>query len=122
MTIFNKPLTDPELLAALKKDGKLVLEVTIKRYYVLHASEQPVEEVVRDWFVKWNGRSHAYRDGSHVGGADQAISAKDLTNDKDVPIRPITAYEEVQAKADEEAFEKVNQVLAQCGYTPKQSS
>lgn len=81
MTVFTKDLTSPEVIEALKKEGKVLLEVTIKRHYIVSTGED-VPRLMADWFVHWNGRSHAYRDGCHVGGGGDAVQqVRDITDE-----------------------------------------
>lgn len=81
-------MTDPEVIEHFRKEGEVILEVTMKRYYILRLDRsQTLKDIVHDWFVKWRGSSHAWRDGCHVGGsADEVILVKDLTNKVEVPI------------------------------------
>jgi len=87
MTVFTKPLTEPEVIAHLKKEGQVLLEVQMTSYYILrHPAEQPLEDLLYDWFVRYKSASHAYRDGCRVGGGDTVTSVKDLTNGKTIPF------------------------------------
>lgn len=81
MTVFSKDPRSPEMLAELKQKGLIVVEATVRQLFILHqAEERSLKETMQDWFVRYNGRSHAYRDGSHVGGADEVQHVCDLTN------------------------------------------
>jgi len=87
--VFTKPLTAPEVVEALKNEGKVLLQVTKTQFYIAHDDGTPVEALVEDWFVKYNGRSHAYRDGSHVGGADVVTEVKVVTDgNRVITIKP----------------------------------
>lgn len=78
MNVYTKPLTDPEVIALLKKEGKTLLEVETLRYFIVDVPHGvTVEQIVEDWFVRNRGRSHAWRDGCHVGGGgDVAVTVK----------------------------------------------
>jgi hypothetical protein len=82
MTIFTKDPTSPEVIAQLRRAGQVLLEVTTKQLYLVPASEsRDLPALVREWFVTYRGRSHAFRDGSHIGGsADQVRRVRNLTN------------------------------------------
>jgi hypothetical protein len=89
MTVFTKDPRSPEVLAAMKKDGQVLLEVTFKCLYVLR--EEPGEALpgmMKDWFVYWNGRSHAYRDSCHMGGGDEVQQVINLTDDGSGVLSP----------------------------------
>jgi hypothetical protein len=65
----------------LKKKCK-VIEVTIKQYYITYPHEPLTEEQIKnEWFGTHLNKSHAYKDGSHVGGADEVVEVKFLTKD-----------------------------------------
>ena len=83
MTIYTKPLTDPEVLASLKEEKKTLLEVKVSQFFIVDVPYgMTVEQIVQDWFVRCRGRSHAWRDGSHVGGGGDVVSeVKVLTED-----------------------------------------
>lgn len=83
MTIFKKPLTDPEVIAHLKAEGKTLIQVETVQYYVIDEPlpGQSLEPLMDEWFVRFRGQSHAYRDGSRVGGADKAITVTVLTQE-----------------------------------------
>ncbi len=83
MTVYTKPLDDPELLAQLKSEGKTVLEVHATQYFIIDGLQgMKLEDILRDWFVRHKGCSHAWRDGSHVGGgADTVSEVKVLTEE-----------------------------------------
>ena len=87
MTVFTKDPRSPEVLAELKKEGQVLLEVTFKCLYVLRGeAEQGLTEMMKDWFVSYNGRSHAYRDGCHMGGGDAVQLVRNLTDDGKVVL------------------------------------
>lgn len=84
MTIFKKPMDDPEVVAHLKTEGKTLLQVQFTCYYLIDAghTDMTIEQIVQDWFVDYRGRSHAWRDGCHVGGGgDMATEVKVLTEE-----------------------------------------
>lgn len=57
-----------------------ILEVNVKQYYIIEGYESMSdEEIKEEWFVKFKGQSHAYRDGSLIHGADHLISAHSLS-------------------------------------------
>lgn len=85
MNLLTKSPASPEMIDALKADGQTVMEVTVKRYYILH-TEPAMAPLMHEWFVLYRGRSHAYRDGSLVGGADEVQQIKNLTTGKAVNI------------------------------------
>jgi hypothetical protein len=71
----------PEGIAAYKQKGYVVLEVTVKRLYILQGEEgQALKPLIHEWFGTYRGRSHAYRDGSHVGGGDVVQQVRNLTD------------------------------------------
>lgn len=82
-TVLLKHPSNPEVIAQMKKAGQPVLAVTTTRYFILHGGTEgrKIEDIVKEWFVKYNGSSHAYRDGSHVGGADEVSEVKVLTEE-----------------------------------------
>lgn len=83
MTVFTKDPTSPEVIAELKKEGQVLLEVTFKCLYILRGGgedERGLKDMMVDWFVQYNGRSHAYRDGCHMGGGDQVQEVRNLTD------------------------------------------
>jgi hypothetical protein len=84
MKILTKSPDDPELVAAFKAQGKVVLEVTTKRFYILHAKPD-LDQLLQEWFVRYRGCSHAYRDGSLVGGADEVQQVHNLTTGEVLP-------------------------------------
>ena len=68
-----------EFAAEHKKKGGRVLEVTQKVYYVIPEYEgMSTEEIKEEWFVKFNGRSHAYKDASKIYGAEHIVDIKEL--------------------------------------------
>ena len=76
----------PEMVAAFEKIGQTVIEVTVKRYYVLN-TEADLTSLMQEWFVKFRGRSHAYRDGSHIGGGgDMVQEIRNVTTDKIITL------------------------------------
>ncbi len=82
MTIFKKPLTDPEVIAHLKKEGSTLVEVQTTQYFVIEGLQgMKLEDILHDWFIRFKGRSHAWRDASHVGGGDTVSEAKVLTEE-----------------------------------------
>jgi hypothetical protein len=78
MKLLTKSPASPEMIEALKAEGQTVVEVTMKRYYIVH-SQPDLPALMQEWFVKYRGSSHAYRDGSHVGGADEVQQVRNLT-------------------------------------------
>ena len=86
MTLLTKSPSSPETIAALKKEGQIVVEVTVKRYYILH-NEAGLAHLMKEWFIKFRGRSHAYRDGSHVGGADEVQQVRILTTNETIDLQ-----------------------------------
>ena len=86
MNVLVKDPRSPEMLATLKQNGEVVVEVTVKQLYILHNEPRSLGQVMWDWFVKWRGRFHAYRDSSHVGGADEVVAVRNLTENVDVPL------------------------------------
>jgi len=81
MTVFTNDPKLPEILEVLRARHEVLLEVTVKQLYILHAGDnQSLERLVHDWFVKYRGHSHAYRDGSHIGGGDELIQVRNLTD------------------------------------------
>jgi hypothetical protein len=102
MTAFTKDPRSPEVLAVLKKEGRVLLEVTFKCLYVLDNEEnRALPGLVKEWFVTWNGRSHAYRDGCHVGGGNRATEVRNLTNDGKVIL---TRADVAEAEGDIAGF------------------
>jgi hypothetical protein len=83
MTIFTKDPRSAEVLAVLKKEGKVLLEVVTTRLYIidsLPSTDAPaLETLCQEWFVKYRGRSHAWRDSCHIGGGDEASIVKVMT-------------------------------------------
>ena len=89
MTVFTKDPRSPEVLAAIKKDGQVLLEVTTKQLYIAHAEpDGSLTALMKEWFVTYRGRSHAYRDGSHMGGGDEVQLVRNLTDDGKVIFKP----------------------------------
>ena len=89
MNLFLKSPASPTMIETLRKEGEIVIEVTVKQLYILHNSETPsLGELMDEWFVTYQGRGHAYRDGSHVGGADTVLEVKNLSDGgKIVPLQ-----------------------------------
>jgi len=88
MTVFSKDPRSPEVIEVLKRKGEVLIEVTVKQLFVLHAGDdRSLEELMEEWFVKYRGCSHAYRDGSHIGGADEVVSVMNLTGGKEIALR-----------------------------------
>jgi hypothetical protein len=81
MTVYTKPLTDPEVIKHLKAEGKVLLEVQTTRYFIVEHPVDNLDAILQEWFVQFRGRSHAWRDGSHVGGGDTVTKVKVLTED-----------------------------------------
>lgn len=86
MTILSKSPASPEMIEALKAEHQVVVEVTVKRYYVLHKHDN-MEALMKEWFIRYGGSSHAYRDGSHVGGADVIQEVKNLTTNQPISLK-----------------------------------
>lgn len=81
MTVFTKDPKSPEVLAALKKEGSILVEATFKCLYLLrHGDNGDLPGMMKEWFVDFSGRSHAYRDGCHMGGGDFIQEVRDLTD------------------------------------------
>lgn len=81
MTVFTKDPASPEVIEALKKEGKTLLQVTCTRLYMLEGEpERGLETLMHEWFVRYRGRFHAYRDGSHMVGGDVVTEVKVLTD------------------------------------------
>ena len=85
MTLLTKSPASPEMIAAMKAEGQTVVEVTVKRYYILH-TQADIASLMQEWFVKYRGSSHAYRDGSHVGGADVVVSVTNATTGQPITL------------------------------------
>jgi len=82
MILYTKHPASPEMVAHMKEKGGTLLLVACTQYYVIdHGIEQPLEELMREWFVEHRGRYHAFRDGSHLGGGDEVTEVKVLTQD-----------------------------------------
>jgi hypothetical protein len=66
-----------------------ILEVTIKRYYVIPEYERMTDdEIYNDWFVRHTSNSsHAYRDASSIGDgtpiAHKMLSTEDINSIED---------------------------------------
>ena len=89
MIVFTKEPTSPEVVKYFKERGETLIEVTMKRLYVLSAGDgNCIEDVLKDWFITYKGRSHAYRDGSLIGNSDDVIEIRNLTDDgKEIVIK-----------------------------------
>ena len=62
-----------------KKEGGRILEVTIKRYYVIPSGESmSTEDIKKEWFEEYANQSHAYKDASRIGGGDKVVNVKEL--------------------------------------------
>ena len=85
MKMFTKSPSSPEVIEALKADGQVVVEVTIKRLYILQ-NEADLPRLMKEWFVDYRGRSHAYRDGSLVGGTDEVQQVRNLTTGEEITL------------------------------------
>lgn len=58
----------------------IVLKVTMVRYYIIQHRVHDIEELYNDWFVEHSlYSSHASRDASEVGGAEEILSHSSLT-------------------------------------------
>lgn len=69
-----------EAINALLKEGCKVMEVTVKKYYVTYPHEPLSDEQLKnEWFGTHLNRNHAYKDASHIGGADELIDIKFLS-------------------------------------------
>ena len=90
MTVFIKDPSSPEVVAVLKKEGKTLIRVVKTSLYLLqHPLETPLEALMEEWFVKYRGSSHACRDGSHIGGSDEASIITVLTEgNRLIDLRP----------------------------------
>lgn len=87
MLVLAKSPASPEMIEALKAEHQVVVEVTVKRYYILHKQEG-MDALMNEWFVRYRGSSHAYRDSSLVGGADVVTEIKNLTTNQPIVITP----------------------------------
>ena len=69
-----------EFFDSMKAQGAKVMEVTVKKYYVTYPHEPLTEDQLKvDWFgVQHFHKSHAYRDSSHIGNADQIVEVNFL--------------------------------------------
>lgn len=87
MTIINNLKSVLKSVLAKKghKHNGRVIQVTITRLYTVPECESMSDEdLKREWFEEYDlSRSHAYRDANHIGGADNVIEVKFLT-EKDV--------------------------------------
>lgn len=95
--IYNKK----DFFKASLEKGCKVMEVTVKQYYVTYPNEKMTEQHIKQqWFgeEKLNS-SHAYRDGSHIGGADELVDIKFISNETldEVPVEvtPVDSVEPV---------------------------
>ncbi len=88
MTLFTKDPASPEIIEALKKNGEVLLEVTLKRLYIVSHTED-LGPLMQQWFVKHRGLSHAYRDGSLIGGSDNVTQIRNLTDDTVIDLPPL---------------------------------
>jgi hypothetical protein len=86
MKMFIKPLTSRTVLNQLRREGATLVEATFRCFYVLSNGAADLPALMREWFVEWNGKSHAYRDNSHVGGADKVVGIRDLTAGKRISL------------------------------------
>lgn len=71
------------LIEHMKASGQRLIEVTTTRLYAIPEGDlgMSLEDLMREWFVKYRGGSHAFRDGSEVGGSVVFRSARVLTED-----------------------------------------
>lgn len=61
-------------------NGGRVLKVTVNEYYIIESYERMSNEEIEDqWFIKFNGQSHAYRDNSILGGQKEIIGVHSLS-------------------------------------------
>lgn len=82
MSLITKDPASQEMIEHFKKQGATVVQVTMTRLYIIEGNDgRPVEDLMQEWFVKYRGSSHAYRDGSHVGGSDEVQEVKVLTEE-----------------------------------------
>ena len=86
MNVFTQPLDSPEVIEKLKNDGECVIEVTMTRNYIVSAHED-LPALMKEWFVRHRGRSHAYRDGSLVGGSDVVQKVKNLSTGLEIDLK-----------------------------------
>jgi len=64
---------------SLLKEGCKIIEATIKKTFITYPHERLTnQQIIDEWFGTHLNRSHAYKDGSHVGGADELVTAKFL--------------------------------------------
>jgi len=69
---------------ALKTKCK-VIEATIKKTYITYPHEPMTEEMIKEeWFGRYMNQSHAYKDGSHIGNADELVDLKFLKEGEEV--------------------------------------
>jgi len=76
------------------KDNCKVMEVTIKKYYVTYPHESLTEEEIeKEWFGDFLNRSHAYKDGSHIGNADKLVEVKFFKKDEKEGLKLENGYQ-----------------------------
>lgn len=69
-------------------NGGRILKVTVNEYYIIEPYEKmSKEEIEEQWFVKFNGQAHAYRDTSLLSGKKEIIKVESL-NLKDIEEMP----------------------------------
>jgi len=62
-----------------KKINYVVFEVTTKQLYVIpKGAHQSIEELKKEWFVEYENRSHAFKDGCLVQFSNNVIEVKEL--------------------------------------------
>ena len=72
-----------ELIKNSLKNNCKVIEVTIKKYYITYSDDTISNEQIKsEWFDKFLNKSHAYKDGCHIGGADELVDIKFLHDKK----------------------------------------
>lgn len=62
-----------------QKKNNIILEVTTKQLYMIpKRTHQSLEELKKEWFVEYENRSHAFKDGCLVQFSNNVIDVKEL--------------------------------------------
>lgn len=62
-----------------QKKNNIILEVTTKQLYIIpKRTHRSLEELKKEWFVEYENRSHAFKDGCLVQFSNNVIDVKEL--------------------------------------------
>jgi hypothetical protein len=81
MTLYTKNPRDEDMVKEMVERGEILIEVTSKTlYHIPHEPGMPLEDLMKEWFVKYKAASHAFRDGSKIHGTEDILKINVLTD------------------------------------------